>query len=38
MKKLLGGIVDKLIDKPKNAYAKAQNICEDRLDSAAPTG
>ena len=26
------------IDKPNNAYAKAQNICEDRLDSAAPTG
>jgi len=23
------------IDKPNNAYAKAQNICQDRLDSVA---
>ena len=26
------------IDKPNNAYAKAQSVCEDRPDSAAPTG
>ena len=26
---------DEFIDKPNNAYAKAQNICEDRLDSVA---
>ena len=36
--KLPDEFIDKLIDKPKNAYARAQNICEDRLDSAAPTG
>jgi len=36
--KLPDEFIDKLIDEPKNAYAKAQNICEDRLDSAAPTG
>ena len=29
---------DEFIDKPNNAYARAQKICEDRLDSAAPTG
>jgi hypothetical protein len=29
---------DEFIDKPNNAYAKAQNICEDRRDSSAPTG
>jgi hypothetical protein len=28
---------DEFIDKPNNAYAKAQNICGDRLDSAAPS-
>ena len=26
---------DEFIDKPNNAYAKAQNICQDRLDSVA---
>jgi hypothetical protein len=29
---------DEFIDKPNNAYARAQNICEDRRDSTAPTG
>ena len=33
--KLPDEFIDKLIDEPKNAYAKAQNICEDRLDSVA---
>jgi len=29
---------DEFIDKPNNAYARAQNICEDRRDSVAPSG
>ena len=29
---------DEFIDMPKNAYAKAQSVCEDRLDSAANRG
>jgi hypothetical protein len=30
--KLPDEFIDRLIDGPKNAYARAQNICEDRYE------